>query len=140
MKFYTKQRRMPQVMIVSLIDIFAILLIFVIVTTTFKKPEKSQPAVTIKLPESKTASAGDSAKEPLVLTISKEEEIFLDDKKVSLEELKPTLISMMRDRPNHQLALNADTQAPFGTVIKVLDVLKEAGVKGNLAAFMDLKK
>ena len=54
MKFYTRQRRMPQVIIVSLIDIFAILLIFVIVTTTFKR---EQPAVTIKLPESKTAVA-----------------------------------------------------------------------------------
>lgn len=137
MKFYTKQRRMPQVMIVSLIDIFAILLIFVIVTTTFKR---DQPAVTIKLPESKTAAAGEKGLEPLVLTISKEEEIFLDDKKVTMEELKPALIGMMRERPNHQLALNADTQAPFGTVIKVIDVLKEAGVKGNLAAFMDLKK
>lgn len=131
---------MPQVMIVSLIDIFAILLIFVIVTTTFKKEEKPQPAVTIKLPESKSATAGAKGAEPLVLTISKEEEIFLDDKKVTLDELKPALIGMMRERPNHQLALNADTQAPFGTVIKVLDVLKEAGVKGNLAAFMDVKK
>ena len=52
MKFYTRPRRTPQVIIVSLIDIFAILLIFVIVTTTFKR---SQPEVTIKLPESKSA-------------------------------------------------------------------------------------
>jgi biopolymer transport protein ExbD len=34
--FYPRRRHMPQVIIVSLIDIFAILLIFVIVTTTFK--------------------------------------------------------------------------------------------------------
>ena len=140
MKFYTKQRRTPQVIIVSLIDIFAILLIFVIVTTTFKKPEKQQPAVTIKLPESKSAAAGEKGAEPVVLTISKDEQIFLDDKKVTLEELKPALLGLMRNKPKHQLALNADTQAPFGTVIKVIDVLKEAGVKGNLAAFMDLKK
>ena len=38
-KFYTRPRRMPQVIIVSLIDIFAILLIFVIVTTTFKRDQ-----------------------------------------------------------------------------------------------------
>jgi biopolymer transport protein ExbD len=138
MKFYTRQRRTPQVIIVSLIDIFAILLIFVIVTTTFKRSE--QPAVTIKLPESKSAVQSDQATEPMVLTISKEEEIYLDDKKVTMEELKPALIEAMQKRPNHQLALNADTAAPFGTVIKVIDVLKDAGVKGNLAAFMDLKK
>ena len=83
MKFYARQRRMPQVIIVSLIDIFAILLIFVIVTTTFKKAD--QPSVTIKLPESKTASAADHPETPVVLTISESEEIFLDDRPVTLE-------------------------------------------------------
>jgi len=137
MKFYTRQRRMPQVIIVSLIDIFAILLIFVIVTTTFKK---DQPAVNIKLPESKTAVASDKPSEPIILSISENEEIFLDAKKITLEDLKPALQELMRTKPNQTLALNADTKAPFGTVIKVIDVLRDAGVNGNLAAFMDLKK
>ena len=48
MNFYPKRRRVPQIMIVSLIDIFAILLIFVIVTTTFKVPEADQTALSIK--------------------------------------------------------------------------------------------
>ncbi len=137
MKFYTRQRRTPQVIIVSLIDIFAILLIFVIVTTTFKR---EQPAVTIKLPESKTAVASDKPEEPVILSISENEEIFLDAKKVTIEDLKPALEDMMKAKPHQTLALNADTKAPFGTVIKVIDVLREAGVNGNLAAFMDQKK
>jgi biopolymer transport protein ExbD len=137
MKFYTRQRRTPQVIIVSLIDIFAILLIFVIVTTTFKR---EQPAVTIKLPESKSGVASEQSVDPVILTISPEAEIFLDAKKVTLEELKPALQEIMLTRPKQTLALNADTKAPFGTVIKVIDVLRDSGVKGNLAAFIDLKK
>jgi len=138
MKFYTRTRRSPQVIIVALIDIFVILLIFVIVTTTFKK--EATPSVSIKLPESKTAVVAEAGNEPLMLTISKEGDIFLATNKVALEDLKASLIDELRKRPNTQLALNADTEAHFGTVIKVIDVLKEAGVKGNLAAFMDLKK
>ena len=84
MKFYARQRRTPQVIIVSLIDIFAILLIFVIVTTTFKR---IQPEVTIKLPESKSAVSSDSSEEPVVLSVSETEEIFLDAKPVTLSEL-----------------------------------------------------
>ena len=87
MKFYARKRRMPQVIIVSLIDIFAILLIFVIVTTTFRKEQP--PSVTIKLPESKTAVALEKAELPVVLTISEKDEIFLDAKPVTLEELRP---------------------------------------------------
>lgn len=137
MKFYTRQRRMPQVIIVSLIDIFAILLIFVIVSTTFKR---DQPAVTIKLPESKTAAAAEGTTDPVVLTIAANEEIFLDERKVTLEELKPALEKMVKSNSQQKLALNTDKAAPFGVVIRVLDVLKEAGIKGDLAAFTDLKK
>ena len=52
MRFYVKRKRTPQIIIVSLIDIFAMLLIFFIVTTTFKT---AQSELSIKLPESKTA-------------------------------------------------------------------------------------
>lgn len=137
MNFYPRKRRTPQVIIVSLIDIFAILLIFVIVTTTFKR---EQPAVTIKLPESKTAVAAEQTAEPVVLTVSNDEKIFLDADEVALPDLKGKLQDTMRSRPKQTLALNIDTKAPFGTVVKVLDVLKETGVKGDLAAFMEQAK
>jgi biopolymer transport protein ExbD len=137
MSFYPKRRRVPQVMIVSLIDIFAILLIFVIVSTTFRK---EQPAVTIRLPESKTATASQPKREPLVLTISKDSELFLDDKPVVLERLAPLLRQLVQRDPGTFFALNADRDAPFGTVMRVLDGLKEAGVKGSLTAFMERSK
>jgi len=132
--FYTRKRRTPQVIIVSLIDIFAILLIFVIVTTTFKRP---QAQVTIKLPESRTAATEEGAQDPILLSIGENDEIFLDAQKVSIDELKAMIEKLVAQKPPPSLALNADKKAPFGTVIKVLDVLKEAGVKGNLAAFTE---
>ena len=137
MNFYPRRRRTPQVIIVSLIDIFAILLIFVIVTTTFKT---AQPEVTIKLPESKTAVAAEKLKEPVLLSIAENDELFLAAKKLTLEELKPAVQALMRQSPTPALALNADKKAAFGTVIKVLDILKEAGVKGNLSAFTETAK
>ena len=136
MKFYTRQRRTPQVIIVSLIDIFAILLIFVIVTTTFKR---IQPEVTIKLPESKSAVASDGSTEPVLLSITEDEEIFLDEKKVSLEELTGAVKKMFADKVRPSLALKADKKVSYGFLIQVLDALKEAGVKGNLSAFTEKK-
>ncbi len=126
---------MPAVIIVSLIDILAILLIFVIVTTTFKR---DQPEVVIKLPDSSTATAAPNPADPAVLSISADEKLFLDGKKVELADLKTALMEMLTVTPNRPLALNADTKAPFGLIIKVLDVLKEAGVK-NLPAFTEAR-
>jgi biopolymer transport protein ExbD len=117
-----------------LIDIFAILLIFVIVTTTFKS---EQPAVTIKLPESKAAVAAEKGEEALRLSISEKEEIFLGAKRVSLEELRGELQALQALPRPPRLALASDKRAPWGTVIAVIDVLKQAGVKGDLAAFTE---
>lgn len=137
MKFYTRPRRMPQVMIVSLIDIFAILLIFVIVTTTFKRV---QPQVTIKLPESKSSVTAEKSDEPVILSIAENEDIFLDAKKVTIEELGAAIQKLVEEKGSPNLAMKADKKVSYGFLIQVLDALKDAGVKGNLSAFTDAKK
>src|SRR5215207_1981607 len=102
MKFYTRQRRTPTVIIVSLIDIFAILLIFVIVTTTFKT---AQPSVTIKLPESKTAVAAAQSSKPTVLSVSEDEDIFLGEEEVTVDELVKSIEKMRQGDSKVNLAL-----------------------------------
>lgn len=136
MRFHTRKRRTPVIIIVSLIDIFVILLIFVIVTTTFKKV---QPAVTLKLPESsRSAPVPETAGEAVLLTVSAEGGIFLEAEPVKVEQLSAALRPLVAAK--RSIALQADTQAPFGIVIRVMDSLKEAGVQGSLPAFTELRK
>ena len=118
MNFYPKRRRKPEVIIVSLIDIFAILLIFMAMTTQFKE---DQPSVTIKLPEAKSAVVAEKTPaKTVVLSISENEELFLDSKPLALDGLKPAILDLMQQQPPPVLALNADKKAPFGIVIAVL--------------------
>jgi len=99
-KFYTRKRRTPTVIIVSLIDILAILLIFVIVTTTFRR---DQPAVVINLPDSKTATSAPTQSDPAILSISRDEKLYLDNKPVELSNLKQALEAMLAATPNRGL-------------------------------------
>jgi biopolymer transport protein ExbD len=132
MKFYTRKRRAPSVIIVSLIDILAILLIFFIVTTTFRI---NQPQLQINLPESKSAEQAPAENnQPLVLRVKSAEEITLDEKPVTLESLAASLKTLRDQAPQRPIAMQADREAPFGVVVKVLDALREAGVK-NIPAF-----
>jgi len=127
MQFYTRKRRSPFINIVSLIDILAILLIFFIVTTNFRKP---QPQLQINLPDSKSADASASSeKEPAVLRVKSEKEITLDDKPVTIENLTATLQKIRETQPSRGIAMQADREAPFGTVVKILDSLKAAGLR-----------
>jgi biopolymer transport protein ExbD len=134
MNFYPRRRRKPEVIIVSLIDIFAILLIFVIVTTTFKS---EHPAVTIKLPEAKSAVTAEKGEEPLRISVSDKEEIFLGAKKIAIGDLGAELKRLQALPRPPKLALAVDKNANFGTAIAVFDALKQAGVKGDLAAFTE---
>lgn len=132
MRFYTRKRRSPAIIIVSLIDILAILLIFFIVTTTFRK---NQPQLQINLPESKTAEQAPAEKtEPLVLRVKTDTEITLDETPVTLDSLAAELKTQRDQFPSRPIAMQADREAPFGVVVKVLDALKDAGVK-NIPTF-----
>jgi biopolymer transport protein ExbD len=132
MRFYTRKRRSPAIIIVSLIDILAILLIFFIVTTTFKT---SVPQLEINLPESRTAAASAAPnKEPLILRVKDLDQLTLGPDVVTIEELSARLRASREKEPDRPIAMQADREAPFGVVVQVLDALKDAGVK-NIPAF-----
>lgn len=135
MKIAVKKRRAPSIIIVSLVDILTILLIFFVVSTTFKK---DQPEVQINLPDSKTAANAAAELEHAIVTVSEGDEIRLDGQIVTPEELETSVRNLAPTRKS-SLALQADKKASFGTIIKVMDALKLAGVK-NLPAFTKEQK
>jgi biopolymer transport protein ExbD len=130
MKIAVRKRRAPSIIIVSLVDILTILLIFFVVSTTFKR---DQPEVQINLPDSKTAANATAEQEHSIVSVNESDEIRLDGQVVSAEELETTVKNLPATRRS-ALALQADKKASFGTIIKVMDALKLAGVK-NLPAF-----
>lgn len=134
MNFYPRRRRKPEIIIISLIDIFAILLIFTIATTTFKT---EQLAEKINLPQSKTAVVVAEASASLKISVTEKDEIYVGATKVTLEELRQKLAELQKLEHPPKLALAGDRKASFGTIIGVWDALKQAGVTGDLAAFTE---
>lgn len=130
MKIAVRKRRAPSIIIVSLVDILTILLIFFVVSTTFKK---DQPEVQINLPESATATAQPAPTEHAIVSVNEADEVRLDGNPLPVEELEAAVRNLPAARKT-TLALEADKKASFGTIIKVMDALKLAGVK-NLPAF-----
>ncbi|MEY2506696.1 MAG: biopolymer transport protein ExbD [Verrucomicrobiota bacterium] len=130
MKIAVRKRRAPSIIIVSLVDILTILLIFFVVSTTFKR---DQPEVQINLPDSKTSTKASSELEHVVVSVNENDEVRLDGQVVPIDELEASVRNLAGTRRS-TLALQADKKASFGTIVKVMDALKLAGVK-NLPAF-----
>ncbi|MDZ4815703.1 MAG: biopolymer transporter ExbD [Verrucomicrobiota bacterium] len=127
MQFITKKKRPPVIALVSLIDVLVLLLIFFMVSTTFKQ---SQPEVQLKMPESKHAVEGEAIKNaPLILTIDKTERLYLGDQLVPLPDLVVFLKREQKERPDLVLELKSDEKVSFGTIIKVMDAAKDANIQ-----------
>ncbi len=122
MQFIVKRKRTPQIILVSLMDVLAILLIFFMVTTTFKK---ALPEVQLKLPEARQSTDGSSVEnEPLILTIDKDDKMWILNEPVTFDNLDNALKAAKDKQPNLILEIRSDENASFGSIIKVMDSAK----------------
>ena len=87
----------------------------------------------INLPESKTATKAPAEMEHAVVTVDETDAIKLNGQPVEVDELEGAVRNLSQTQ-KASLALQADRKASFGTIIKVMDALKLAGVR-NLPAF-----
>jgi biopolymer transport protein ExbD len=135
MQFAVRKRRAPSIIIVSLVDILTILLIFFVVSTTFKK---DQPEVQINLPESKTATKSPAELEHALVSVDEQDVVKLNGRAIPVDQLQQAVTDLAPTQ-KASLAMQADRKATFGTIIKVMDALKLAGVR-NLPAFTQPEK
>ncbi len=127
--FIRKKNQPPAVIIVAMIDVLIVVLIFVMVTSTFKKPQAS---LRLALPESSHATkAGASEAPPLMVFIEENGSMRYgpEAKPITTEALKAVLLSEAAKNPHLKLALNADKKAPFGQIVRVMDAAKEANIQ-----------
>src|SRR5687767_2083965 len=130
-----KPRRPPTVIIVSLIDVLLVVLIFLMVTTSFKN--KSTPELKLALPSAKQPQAGAADAKPFVITVATNfPYFFIENKPVTLDRLQGALVEAARQNPHVKVAIRADRSAPFGEVIKVIDAAKIAQV-GSISALTE---
>lgn len=126
MELYRPKRKAYNVPIVPLIDILAILLIFVIVTSSRKKP---RPVVPIDLPTVKEVATAELSVERSVLGITKEGEILLENVNVPEGELSDYLKAFQTVNPGRKLELEADEGSSLGQLFTVWEALSEVGIE-----------
>ena len=136
MNFYQKKRRTPVLQIISMIDILIILLIFLVVSTTFKDPRKTKAAgaaarsvLNISMPVSDAMNLGTDTSERVSLTITGEEKCFLADVPVPLEKLTDSLRIFKESSPASKLDLRIDKKVSVETLFKIWDSLTKADYK-----------
>ncbi|PID80595.1 hypothetical protein CSB20_06580 [bacterium DOLZORAL124_64_63] len=107
--------------VTSLIDVMFLLLIFFMVTSTFR----NQPAINLVLPRSATAQ--EVADTPAVLFLTENGEVYLNDTLIPAGQLMTRLESLHATSKDNRMVLRADQAATHGDVVQLIDNLKESG-------------
>tara|TARA_B100000809_G_scaffold154217_1_gene151595 strand:- start:148 stop:567 length:420 start_codon:yes stop_codon:yes gene_type:complete len=127
-----KRRTPPAVIIVSLVDVLMVVLIFLVVSTTFKD---SQAFIELATSNNSDGQLGENA-QPLVVVIPRDaDHVLLAGEKIKIEKLDAELKKRVAAEPNLSLSIEADGKADFEAIVAVRDAAKSAGVK-NLNAFV----
>jgi len=130
-----KRRTPPSVIIVSLVDVLMVVLIFLVVSTTFKE---SQAYIELAASDNPEGQLNSDAR-PVLVTIPRDKNhVLIEDEEVPLEKLGAKLKAQVDANPELSLSIAADGKVDFEVIVQVRDAAKSAGVK-NLNAFVQEK-
>ncbi len=123
---------MAEINITPFTDVVLVLLIIFMIATPFIY----QSSMNVQLPQ---ASKTEETTRDIIVTINSRGEVFLDNAKMDLNALKTRLSSAVRSKPNTSVIINGDKNVRYDSVIQVMDILTQAGVK-NPGLGIELKK
>jgi len=111
-----------QINVTPFVDVMLVLLVIFMVTAPIL-----QQGVQVNLPEAK-AGAIAGKDEPLVVSITKQGQVYLNDNQIKLAELKSKLQAIRQVQKGKEVFLRADKSVPYGVVMKAIATIKEAGI------------
>ncbi|ARR50832.1 TPA: ExbD/TolR family protein [Photobacterium damselae] len=118
----SRNREDAQIDLTSMLDIVFIMLIFFIVTSSFVR----ESGVEVNRPQASHAVSQKDA--GIFIAITSANDIYIDKRIVDAERVQATIEHMLVDQPDAALVIQADEHAYNGTVVKVMDAAKGAGV------------
>jgi biopolymer transport protein ExbD len=117
-----KKKLLSEINITSLVDVSLTLLIIFILSAPLLKA-----SIDVSLP--RTEAAKFVEKEGLTVTLNKDEEIFIEKKKVDKESFEKEFKRIVSLKSPKMVYLNADKEVPYGFAIEILGRIKVAGIE-----------
>lgn len=112
---------LSEINITPLVDVVLVLLVIFMLTAPVL-----QSGIEVQVPHTKTVRA--ITQQHMVLTINKDQEVFLQDKPVNLADLPSLLSKPGIDTSQQIIYVEADERVPFGAFASVMDAVKQAGI------------
>ena len=113
---------MAEINIIPLVDVVLVLLLIFMLTAPMM-----YRGIDVNLP--KAAAKPTAVEERLVLTLTKERALYLNDKRIAPGTLDTSLRAAFANRTDKTLYLKADSGLAYGAVIETMDQVRRAGIE-----------
>ena len=115
------QSSLADINITPLVDVVLVLLIIFMITAPVL-----QSGIEVNVPH--TRSVKEITEERLVISIDKDQRVFLGNDPVNINEIGSKLHQKIRDPQNQYIFVRADENVPFGAFATVMDAVKSSGI------------
>ena len=115
------QTALSDINITPLVDVVLVLLLIFMVTAPVL-----QSGIEVAVPQTRTVNQ--ITEEHLIVTIDKDQNVFLQDKAVNIHDLPRLLSSNTQKNSKRVVFVRADQKVPFGAFASVMDAVKQAGI------------
>ena len=114
---------MSQINVTPLVDVMLVLLVIFLVTAPMM-----QQGVQVNLPKAET-KALPAPEESVVVSIEISGKVFINSAEIPASDLRTKLSDMFAYRTKKEVFLKADTDVPYGEVVKTMAEIKGAGIE-----------
>lgn len=123
--------------VTPLVDVMLVMLIIFMVTAPMMKQ-----GIDVALPQASERMFPEGTEGRYILSIAVNKDVYIDNRKIPLENLEFKLRSMHAANQIEALFLEADQSLPYGYVVQVIDIIKKSGVKtmGMVTKPLDIKQ
>jgi biopolymer transport protein ExbD/biopolymer transport protein TolR len=115
------QTSISDINITPLVDVVLVLLIIFMVTAPVL-----QSGIEVSVPRTRTVK--EITEERMVISINKQQRVFLGNDPININDIKARLRQRIRDPQNQSVFIRADEDVPFGAFATVMDAVKGAGI------------
>ena len=112
-----------QINVTPLVDVMLVLLVIFMVTAPIL-----QQGIAVNLPRVRAGALGGEDVQ-LVVSVTAGGDLYLNDARMTERNLGDKLRAILREQPQRQVFLRADAGVRYGEVMRVMSVVKEAGVE-----------
>jgi biopolymer transport protein TolR len=113
---------LAEINIIPLVDVVLVLLLIFMLTAPMM-----YRGIDVNLP--RAAAKPTAVEERLVLTVTKDRTLFLNDRRIPPGGLEGTLRDAFRNRTDKTLYLKADAGLSYGAVVETMDMVRRAGIE-----------